>query len=410
MRCRYRFFGNIVIWGLSSVLAHAEISVTLCPPRHNVSLVIYGNADLTLVREFRQLFLGAEPTEVALEWPGAAVDLSSVRLHVPEGVTVHHARQPRGTGDQLCWLLKAETPGIHELEITYFTSGIEWNPQYRLTINEGTGAVEIEGVVTLRNRSGQEFQDAEISLLVGEVRLLENLAEASWKQLPAYKDEKKGPPSTAGSGLSETYVYSLGRLPELPLADTITVPFLQRTSIRGAELVCRAHQAKYADGVHQLLIFANNAVSGLGSVPLTRAPAQVYRVGAKGLLPHRSVVVPYTPANEECEIDLGPNPDIVVQRRVINRQKTNFEFGRFEEVEGFDEREWIEVELTNHSLHPVTIEYTDTVPGVWEIIAEKAVLEEGFNEATFRVELAPQTTETLAYRLIKRQGKRVSLW
>jgi hypothetical protein len=119
--------------------------------------------------------------------------------------------------------------------------------------------------------------------------------------------------------------------------------------------------------------------------------------------------VPYTPVGEECEIDLGPTPDVVAERRVMRQQRTDFEFDRFGQVEGYDDREWIEVEVSNFSPHPVTLEYTDSIPGVWDVAADVPYVEEGLNEVTFELELAPQARETLSYRLIKRQGNRVRL-
>jgi hypothetical protein len=100
---------------------------------------------------------------------------------------------------------------------------------------------------------------------------------------------------------------------------------------------------------------------------------------------------------------------VVGERHTVRQQRTNFEFDRFGQVEGYDDREWVEVELSNYSPHSVTLEYTDTVPGVWDVAADVPYVEEGLNEVTFRLEMAPQSKETLSYRLIKRQGRRVRL-
>jgi hypothetical protein len=386
-----------------------EVAVTLSPPRAAVSLVVYGNADLTLVREVRTVLLPQGPVDVAIEWPGAAIDGSSVSLRAPDDVAVSPAAQPPGKRDEVRWRLEAPTPGPRDLQITYLTSGIDWKPAYRLTLDEDSGAVQLEGLVTLRNRTGQDFENPQIRLVVGELRLIENLAEAAWKTLPAYKDQRKDPPSAAGSGLSERYVYDIGALPRLTLDDTYTMTFLPRLTIGGARILHRLHPAKYGNDVHKLVTFENAADSGLGAVPVAGANAQVTTIAAGGLLPQRSAGVPYTPVGEECEIDLGPTPDVVGERHTVRQQRTNFEFDRFGQVEGYDDREWVEVELSNYSPHSVTLEYTETVPGVWDVAADVPYIEEGLNEVTFRLEMAPQSKETLSYRLIKRQGRRVRL-
>ena len=245
--------------------------------------------------------------------------------------------------------------------------------------------------------------------MVGELRLIENLAEAAWKSLPEYKDEKKLPPSAAGAGLSERYAYDIGLLPSLELDDTYTIPFLPKVQISGARIVYRASQAKYGEGVHKLIVFENAQQFGLGATPLASADTEVVAITEAGVLPHGSARVPYAPIGGKCEIDLGVAPEVLAERRVMKKQRTNFEFDRFGQVEGYDEREWIQVRLRNLSEHSVTLEYTDTIPGVWDVAAEVPYIEEGLNDVTFHAQLSPHSEETLSYRLLKRQGRRVRL-
>jgi len=391
-----------------AVPARGQIAVTVSPPRTAVTLVAYSDTDLTVVRETRKTFLPAGATELALEWPGTAVDASSVRLSAPEAVKVSPAAQPPRKGDQLVWRLEAQEEGPRVLEVTYFTSGIEWKPYYRLTLNPGTGALEVEGLVNLRNRSGQEFENASLRLAVGDIELLSNPAEDAWRALAAYRGEAKGAPPSGGSGLSERQLYDLGALDRLTLGDARVLAFFPRTSIK-ADIVYRLHEAKYGAGVREFLVFRNTAEAGLGRVPLARAEAQVAEVTAEGLTPRGRVTLPYTPVGEDCEIDLGPRNDVVAERRIAERKRTNFEFDRFGAVEGYDDRQDIELEVSNWSIRPITFEYTDTVPGVWDVASDQAFAEEGMNEVVFKLTLDPQTTRTLKYRLIERQGSRVRL-
>ncbi len=389
------------------VAAHGEIGVTVSPPRTGVSLIAYGNADLAVVREVRRVPLSEGETELLLAWPGAAVDASSVRLVAPDGIRASASAQPPRKKDEVRWLL-AGRPGDYDLEIAYFTSGIEWKPYYHLSLNEGTGVITLEGLVDLRNRSGQEFEEVDVRLVVGELRLVANLAEAAWKALPEYKDEKKGPPPAAAAGLSERYVYALGTLPDLALEDTYSLPFLPELDIE-PDIVYRFHPAKYGADVHRLVVLENQPEFGLGEIPLARAEAQVSEVCATGLLPSGTAVLPYTPIGEECEIDLGVSSDVKAARRIIEKRRANIEFDRFGKVQGYDEHENVEVEISNWSMRPVTVEYTDTVPGVWDIASDEPYLEEGMNEVVFVLDMKPQSTRHLHYRLMKRQGKRVRL-
>lgn len=390
-------------------LCLGQVATALSPPRTAVILVVYGAADLTLVREIRAVNLGTAPVSVCMEWPGVAVDRSSIMLRAPDDVTVGAPVIPPGRQDTVCWTLHAPNPGSRELQLTYLISGIDWRPFYRLVLDEAGGSVELEGLVTLRNRSGQRFEAPQIRLVVGELRLIENLAEAVWKTLPQYREQTRQAPPAAGAGLSERYVYDVGTIPSLELDDTYTLPFLPKARVTEAKTVYRLHHTKYGQGVHQVLVFDNTANCGLGSIPLAAADAQVTTVARGNVVPRSSARVPYTPIGEECEIDLGVTTEVVAERRVVRQQRTNFEFDRFGQVEGYDEREWVEVQIRNLTDLTISFEYTDTVPGVWEVAAEVPYVEEGMNEVTFRIEVAPQSEEQLSYRLLKRQGRRVRL-
>ena len=388
--------------------AAAQIAVAVFPPRTAVSLTAYGDADLTLVRETRHVYLPEGVTDLALEWPGAAVDASSVILTAPYEVKISPSAQPPRKGDQLVWRLECPYAGERDLEVAYLASGIEWRPSYRLTLNEAAGSVDLEGLVNLRNRSGQEFENVALQLAVGDLRLISNPAEAAWKALPAYRDERKGAPPSAGSGLSERTVYDLNTLARLPLSDNRVLPFFPKTTIK-AQVVYRLHEAKYGAGVHPFIVFTNATEAGLGRVPLARADAWISAIATEGPLPRGRVTLPYTPIGEDCEVDLGPSKDVLAERRVVGRKRTDFEFDRFGAVEGYDDRQEIELKISNWSVRPIAFEYTETVPGVWEVASDAPYKEERMNEVVFKFTLAPQTTRALDYRLLLRQGKRVRL-
>ena len=397
-----------VLAALACAWAGAEIAVTVSPPRADVELLVYGNTDLTLVRETRTVSLPAGSAEIELSWPGAAVDATSVHLLAPEGVTVREAEQPAGKRDRLRWRIETAQAGPCDLQVTYLTSGIDWKPMYSIAVNEGTGDVTLSGTAALKNRSGQAFENARVELVVGELKLVENLAEAAWKALPEYKDEQKNPPSAAGSGLSEHYICDLGRVGDLTTEDTHTVEFLAST-ILPVGILYRLHAAKHGGGVHRILVVRNTDAQGLGSAPLLGAEARVSTVSASGLLPQGKVRVPYTPVGEECEVDLGVSDEVTAERRVMRRELTNIEYDRFSKVEGRDERESVELEVSNWSLRPISFEYTDTVAGVWDVVTTERHIEEGMNELVFETELQPQETRTLTYKLVKRHGRRVRL-
>jgi hypothetical protein len=81
----------------------------------------------------------------------------------------------------------SEIDGEATIEITYFTSGISWSADYVLVANRNETHVGFEGYVRVYNNSGEEYEDAEIRLVVGKVNLVEKIAQLARIPMNAVK-------------------------------------------------------------------------------------------------------------------------------------------------------------------------------------------------------------------------------
>jgi len=73
------------------------------------------------------------------------------------------------TRPTLVWLLETETAGEHEAEVTYMTSGINWSANYVVLLAQDEESLDLDGWVTLDNRSGATYRDAKLKLIAGEI-------------------------------------------------------------------------------------------------------------------------------------------------------------------------------------------------------------------------------------------------
>jgi len=73
------------------------------------------------------------------------------------------------TRPTLVWLLEAETAGEHETEVTYMTSGINWSANYVVLLAQDEESLDLDGWVTLDNRSGATYKDAKLKLIAGDI-------------------------------------------------------------------------------------------------------------------------------------------------------------------------------------------------------------------------------------------------
>ncbi len=76
------------------------------------------------------------------------------------------------TRPSLVWLVDAEQAGAHDTAVTYLTNGLSWQADYVLLLNEDSTAFDLNGWVTLDNRSGASYVDAMLKLVAGDINVV----------------------------------------------------------------------------------------------------------------------------------------------------------------------------------------------------------------------------------------------
>ena len=82
----------------------------------------------------------------------------------------------------LYWNVQSEMEGEATVEITYFTSGISWSADYLCIANPDETEMGFEGFVRVFNNSGEEYENAQVRLVVGKINLVEKIAQLA--QIP----------------------------------------------------------------------------------------------------------------------------------------------------------------------------------------------------------------------------------
>ena len=84
---------------------------------------------------------------------------------------------PHAKPQMLYWNVQSEMDGEATVEITYFTSGISWSADYLCIANPAETELGLEGFVRVYNNSGEEYEDAQVRLVVGRINLVQKIAE-----------------------------------------------------------------------------------------------------------------------------------------------------------------------------------------------------------------------------------------
>ena len=89
---------------------------------------------------------------------------------------------PHDKPQMLYWNVSSEFDGEATIEITYFTSGITWSGRLLCIADADEKTDEFDGFVRVNNNSGEEYEDAQVRLVVGTINLVEKIAELA--QIP----------------------------------------------------------------------------------------------------------------------------------------------------------------------------------------------------------------------------------
>ena len=165
----------------------SAIELVVLPRRENVQLTIYNGADLTLVRERRNLTLKRGWNWLQFMWANTLIDPTSLALEPLEHkdqVQVQQLVFPPRLRELGRWLIHSEVDGQVPFELTYFTSGLAWRAFYMGTLSQDEKTMRLEGYVRVSNSSGEDYEDAQTRLIVGRVHLLDQIAELAQRQYP----------------------------------------------------------------------------------------------------------------------------------------------------------------------------------------------------------------------------------
>ena len=166
------------VWAQGTTQSNVDLSTV--PSRDTVQLTIYNSEDLTLVRETRKVSFKKGVNPLQFSWANTLIDPTSVRLRFvthPEKLELLDTTFPHAKPQMLYWNVQSEMDGEATVEITYFTSGISWTADYLCVANPDETEMGFEGFVRVFNNSGEEYENAQVRLVVGKINLVEKIAQ-----------------------------------------------------------------------------------------------------------------------------------------------------------------------------------------------------------------------------------------
>ena len=298
----------------------------------------------------------------------------------------------------LMWLVESEATE-HQVEVSYLSSGLNWQADYVMVVDEDDEEAGLTGWVTLNNASGATFANAELKLVAGDVRRVRNLAgRALMDQAVAFESQARAQMSE--ESFFEYHLYTLGRPTDIMNNEQKQVTLLEAPEFevrKGLYYYGAAHYFRGQYGaiesnakVGVFLEFENREDNGLG-MALPAGTFRVYkadRSGAQQFIGEDRI--DHTPRDEELRIRVGDAFDVVGSR-------TQTEF----DVIGscVYESSW-EVQIRNHKDEAETVHIVEPAGGDWTVLGSShPVIDIDAATFGFDVDVPARSEETVTYRI-----------
>ena len=338
-----------LLWVCVWTSAEPKVQVTGSAPRGDISLTIY-NPQVTLVQEHRVLGLNTGANEYRASWAGVNVDRDSVRLEPQpgvKGITIKDAVYVRDDANSVIWHLEAKKADAYSVSVSYNVSGLSWWANHVLTVDENEKTAGLKTWANVANASGEDYQEAQIRLVMGDVRLVSPMPGQESVAFPVMgalglkaggaggggrggggtRGGPAGPPGAPGpvgdyaatsdedafgrEGYAEYTFYSLERRESLDNGDTKKIELASEAAMPLKKLYVYATDM-YGPNVAMLYLFDNKKEFGLG--PLPPGMLKAYRQEADGRLTLLGEdYLKYTPVGETARVYLGSARNVTVE-------------------------------------------------------------------------------------------------
>jgi hypothetical protein len=258
--------------------------------------------------------------------------------------------------------------GKQAVELSYLTSGLSWKADYVANLSTDGKSLDLNGWVTLTNRSGAGFDNTTLQLVAGTVnRVRPPQAQMAYAMAPA-PARAKAMEATQES-LMDYHLYSFERptsiadnqTKQLALLSANAVPVRREYLLAGNDYYYRDRYGQIGQKLKPAVFMEFENKGGQLGKPLPAGIVRVYARDSKGAAQFVGEDrVEHTAKNEKLKLRLGEAFDITAERKQTSYKKI---------ADNVSESAW-RIELRNAKDEAVVVKVQEPMPGDWEMVQE----------------------------------------
>lgn len=263
----------------------------------------------------------------------------------------------------LKFLVENEKSGIHKFLFKYITSNINWKADYIGEYDEEKNNLNLKGNVTIENKSGIDYKNAEIELIAGDVKKLKEYTDRRQMDFEAKALAVQEVPSFEESPVFEYHRYKLKGKTDLNDGETKQINFIKKDGINvekkyvydGSTIRYYHYEnwrnLKYNENVEVIIEFKNE------DEPMPKGKVKIFKKEENCDIFIGENIIPHTPKGEKIKLSLGNAFDVKGERRIINHER----------ISQVVYRDTYEIKIKNFKKEDTFVDVIEHLYGTWEI-------------------------------------------
>nr|CAX68978.1 uncharacterized conserved protein [uncultured bacterium] len=269
-------------------------------------------------------------------------DSASVVIDTAEGLAIverpQNVRQilmeklPEGliTKPTLVWEIDNTKAAKHTVELSYLTRGMSWLCEYVTVLDKDDKSLDLNGWVSVDNRSGVTYNDAKFKLVAGDVRRAPEVPQAPRYREMMMASKAEGMQQFQEQAFFEYHLYDLQRKTtlknnqnkQISLLNAAGVPvskeFVFDPSVGGDSYRYYSDSEVLKENARVEIAFTNSKEAKLG-MPLPKGKVKVYKKDDSGSLQFVGEdAIKHTPKDEKIRLYIGDAFDVVGERKRVD--------------------------------------------------------------------------------------------
>jgi hypothetical protein len=304
--------------------------------------------------------------------------------------------------------LNSSRGGQQTVELSYLSGGLSWKADYVAELNAADSALDLNGWVTLTNKSGTAYPNAKLQLVAGDVNRVRDELQLAARSVGMAQARPAAEARMQQESLFEYHLYTLPRPTTIADNQTKQVALLSAAGVPVAkELVLQGSHYYYRSSIGNAgqkmkvgvyVQFENRENARLG-LPMPKGVVRVYKKDSAGNAQFIGEDrIDHTPKNEKVSLKLGDAFDVTAEKK-----QSDFKRRDVSTPWSYSFESAYEIVLKNAKKEAVTVVVREPVPGDWQMLEQSQPhTKVAAGTAEWKIKVPAEGNAALKYRVLIR--------